>query len=181
MGRMLWGVLVLAGCAAGGEGGNGGVPQPVAPAPEPPWHQAALTGESVPAVFVTEWSKAENSRSCALLAFAALGEGQGASARAATFSGGWGVAYDRPEQRSAFGIAGTGASAWGEPAYAWPDTVTWSDGSTAGYGPEGGTGPNQLAYVRVRGQTCLYNVWSRLGSGHLLFLLSQLRFVNPGG
>ena len=52
-----------------------------------------------------------------------------------------------------------------------------ADGSTAGYGPEGGTGPAQLAYLRIAGQGCLYNVWSRLGRAHLEQLLGALRFV----
>jgi len=46
-----------------------------------------------------------------------------------------------------------------------------------GYGREGGTGPNWLAYVRIPGQDCLYNVWSRRGQAHLEELLAELRFV----
>ncbi len=52
-----------------------------------------------------------------------------------------------------------------------------ADGSSAGYGPEGGTGPSDLAYLRIQGQECLYNVWSRLGRAHLEHLLESLRFV----
>ena len=91
-------------------------------------------------------------------------------------AGGWAVAYDRPDLRGAFGIAGSGTTAEGA-TYAWPDTLRWADGSSAGYGPEGGTGPNQLAYLRIAGQGCLYNVWSRLGRAHLERLLAELRFV----
>ena len=162
-------VLLIAGCAS----------RPANPVaePAPPWQQAVLASSDVPAVLSAEWSKAANRDSCAPLAFAAYGDGEDAVARAATFSGGWGVAWDRPQLRSAFGIAGAGVSAWEGGSYAWPDTIAWSDGSSAGYGPEGGTGPNQLAYVRIRGQQCLYNVWSRLGREHLEYLLSQLRFV----
>jgi len=76
-----------------------------------------------------------------------------------------------------FGIAGTGSSATDDAYDAWPHTIRWADSSSAGYGPEGGSGPNQLAYLRVTGQECLYNVWSRLGVPHLEHLLSQLRFV----
>jgi hypothetical protein len=89
------------------------------------------------------------------------------------------VAYDTRDVRSAFGVAGTGARATDDTYRDWPHTLRWSDGSTAGYGPEGGTGPNQLAYVRIAGQTCLYNVWSRLGVRHLEYLIDQLRFVAP--
>ena len=140
-----------------------------------PWQQAALRAADVPSVFVTEWRKAENRSTCALIAPAKTVEE--AVPRAATFSGGWAVAYDTPTQRSAFGVAGTGSNA-GDPSYdAWPHKVRWADGSSAGYGPEGGTGSNQLAYLRITGEGCLYNVWSRLGVMHLETLLSELRFV----
>jgi hypothetical protein len=89
------------------------------------------------------------------------------------------VAYDLPTERSAFGVAGTGTSAWSGDVYdAWPVHRTFADGSRAGYGPEGGTGPNWLAYVRIPGQDCLYTVWSRLGRAHLEQLLGELRFVD---
>ena len=110
-------------------------------------------------------------------ALASLGDGAGAKPRAATFSGGWAVAYDRPGMRSAFGIAGTGSKASDEAYDGWPHGLQWADSSSAGYGPEGGSGPNQLAYLRLTGQECLYNVWSRLGVPHLEYLLSQLRLV----
>ena len=87
------------------------------------------------------------------------------------------MAYDLAETRSAFGVAGTGVEAADASYDAWPFRREWSDGSTAGYGPEGGTGPNQLAYVRIATPGCLYNVWSRLGVAHLEHLLAALRFV----
>jgi hypothetical protein len=105
--------------------------------------------------------------------------GAGATPRAATFSGGWAVAYDLPAIRSAFGVAGTGATIEGHIYDQWPNRIEWADGSFAEYGLEGGTGPNHLAYLRIAGQRCLYNVWSRLGQEHLEFLLEQLRFVVP--
>lgn len=153
---------------------------PPAPAPAPPaapWSGARLAASAVPAVYVAEWRKAENRATCALIAPASLGEGAGATPRRANFGGGWAVAYDRPGLRSAFGVAGTGSRA-SDPAYAaWPHRRAWADGSSAGYGPEGGTGPNQLAYLRIRGQDCLYTVWSNLGRAHLEQLLESLRFV----
>jgi hypothetical protein len=142
-----------------------------------PWSAARLPRADVPAVYLTQWEQAANRRSCALLVPASLGEGAGASPRAAVFSGGWAVAYDRGSMRSAFGIAGSGTAPDSTTYDAWPHRIRWADGSSAGYGPEGGTGPNQLAYLRVAGQHCLYNVWSRLGVSHLESLLSQLRFV----
>lgn len=144
-----------------------------------PWSAARLPRSDVPDVYRAQWAKAENRAKCALLVPASLGDGKGAVPRAATFSGGWAVAYDRNNQRSAFGIAGSGSEPDSTTYDAWPNKVRWADGSSAGYGPEGGTGPSQLAYVRVAGQQCLYNVWSRLGLSHLEFLLTQLRFVEP--
>ncbi|WP_284352942.1 hypothetical protein [Roseisolibacter agri] len=130
----------------------------------------------MPAVYRAQWTRAANRATCALVAPRALGEGAGAIPRAATYSGGWAVAYDRPGQRGAFGVAGSGTTADGA-SYAWPDTLRWADGSSAGYGLEGGTGPSHLAYLQIAGQGCLYNVWSRLGRAHLVALLSELRFV----
>jgi hypothetical protein len=142
-----------------------------------PWRGTPLSRAEVPPIYVTEWEKAENRATCALLAPRSLGEGSAATPRAARFSGGWAVAYDLPDRRSAFGIAGAGVKA-GDPSYAkWPYVQTWDDGSKAEYGPEGGQGPNQLAYLRIEGQDCLYNVWSHLGREHLEHLLSELRFV----
>jgi hypothetical protein len=153
---------------------SGGVPEQLPPAP---WSVAPLPRASVPGVFRIEWEKAPNRSTCAVLAPASLGDGAGGIARAATFSGGWAVAYDRAGVRSAFGIAGSGSVPDSTTYDGWPNKIRWADGSSVGYGPEGGTGPNQLAYLRVAGQRCLYNVWSRLGVAHLEFLLSQLRFM----
>lgn len=100
--------------------------------------------------------------------------------RPAQFGGGWAVAYDLPGLRSAFGVAGTGASASGDTYHDWPHRQAWADGSSAGYGPEGGEGPKQLAYLKIEGQQCLYNVWSQLGTPHLEHLLRHLRFVETG-
>lgn len=143
-----------------------------------PWRGDPLPRTAVPQVYFTQWEKAENRTVCAVIAPRSLGpQGEGATPRAATFSGGWGVAYDLPNLRSAFGIAGAGVKA-DDPSYdEWPYVQQWDDGSRAEYGPEGGTGPNQLAYVKIQGQQCLYNVWSRLGREHLEHLLRELRLV----
>jgi hypothetical protein len=129
-------------------------------------------------VYAAQWEKADNKATCALVAPASLGDGTGATPRAATFSGGWAVAYDQPGVRSAFGVAGAGVTPDSTTYDGWPHKVMWADSSAAGYGPEGGSGPNQLAFLRIAGQGCLYNVWSRLGIPHLEFLLGQLRFVD---
>jgi hypothetical protein len=147
------------------------------PAPNPaPWSHRALTRAEVPAAYFATWNAAANKSTCALIAFANTSLVSGATARTASFSGGWGVAYDRADQRSAFGIAGTGSAA-SDTTYEWPSNIGWADGSRASYGPEGGTGPNQLAYLRIRGQDCLYNVWSRVSREHLEKLLESIRFV----
>ena len=138
-----------------------------------------MDAAAVPQVYLTAWRAAENRASCALLAPNTLGAGEGAAPRRATFAGGWGIAYDQPGLRSAFGVAGTGADASAQGMYDdWPHERVWADGSRAGYGAEGGSGPNLLAYLRVEGQRCLYNVWSRLGRDHLEQLLESLRFVD---
>jgi hypothetical protein len=149
------------------------------PAPPAPWAAELLSVGAVPAVYLTQWARADNRAGCALLALLDPGAPSG-TPRAATFSGGWAVAYDLPQLRSAYGVAGTGAGVEGS-SYEWPFNRRWSDGSEAGYGPEGGSGPNELAYLRIPGQSCLYNVWSRLGRDHLEFLLQQLRFVETAG
>jgi hypothetical protein len=150
---------------------------PVADPSLPPWEAPSLPAAAVPPVYLEQWRQAENRSTCAAIAPGATGVE--AQPRPASFSGGWGVAYDLAGLRGAFGVAGTAVEA-GAPAYAnWPHTRTWADGSSVGYGPEGGTGPNQLAYLRIQGQGCLYNLWSRLGLEHLEHLLEQLRFVEP--
>ena len=154
---------------------------PTSPSPLPktaPWRAAPLARAEVPAVYVQQWNKAENRDTCALIAFRAVGdEGAGATSRAANFSGGWAVAYDLPNVRSAFGIAGAGVKA-GDPSYdKWPYAYEWGEGSKVEYGPEGGDGPNQLAYLQIQGQECLYNVWSRVSRAHLEALLREIRFV----
>ena len=149
-----------------------------------PWSEPPLNPAAVPAIYVEVWRAAANASRCALLAPERLDPvlQQTARPRAATFSGGWAVAYDLPETRSAFGIAGSGASAWSGDVYdAWPHRRVFADSSRVGYGLEGGTGTNWLAYIRIPGQDCLYNVWSRRGRQHLEELLGQLRFVELRG
>ena len=165
-------------CARAGSGAPSIEPPAATPPVSPaPWTGPSLQWSELPAVYQTQWQKADNRRTCAAIAPRSLGQGAGAAPRAATFSGGWAVAYDTPSIRSAFGVAGTGSKA-SDPAYSdWPYARRWSDGSSAEYGPEGGSGPNQLAYLRIAGQECLYNIWSRLSRQHLELLLDQLRFV----
>lgn len=153
-------------------------PQPWRAVEPAPWSKKSLPAKAVPRVYLKQWQKAENRKSCALLAPERLGDGEGAKPRAANFIGGWAVAYDFPDLRSAFGIAGTGIDASAAAYSDWPFVREWSDGGTAHYGLEGGQGPDHLAYLRVPGQACLYNVWTALGQWHLEYLLEQLRFVD---
>lgn len=175
-------LALLVGCAAPSPPPEPPLPEtPEETLPPAPWAGDSLPASSVPEPYLNAWMGAENRADCALIAPAALGiEGDDVAARQAQFGGGWGVAYDLPDLRSAFGVAGTGAEVGGDTYDEWPHERAWADGSTAGYGPEGGTGPNQLAYLRIRGQRCLYNVWSRLGRQHLERLLDSLRFVETG-
>lgn len=179
----------LSSCTTGSTGGT-----PDDPAREvAPWKaNPQLSAASVPEVYLQQWSKAENRKDCRLLAFADLGDGMSAATpRAANFGGGWAVSYDLEGRRGitsggrlckdcgrgVFGIAGTGTSPEGS-YEGWPHWMYWRDGSRAGYGPEGGTGPRDLAYLIVRGEGCLYNVWSLEGTEHLEHLLRNLRFVD---
>ena len=144
----------------------------------PPWRiDVPLSAEEVPPVYLTEWGKADNADGCAPLILFGAEREQGIQLRRANFHGGWAVAYDTPTQRSSFGIAGAGVLAGGN-AYNFPHKISWSDGSYASYGLEGGIGPNYLAYLTVAGQSCLYNVWSARGKEHLELLLNSIRMVN---
>ena len=167
---------LLSGCAAGQPPQTTPVPSSPPPAP---WSAPRLSRAQVAQVYLDVWNRAENRAKCALLApTQPVPEATSATSRPATFSGGWAVAYDLPGERSAFGIAGSGSNPWGGDVYdAWPHKITYADGSTAGYGLEGGTGPNWLAYVKIPGQQCLYNIWSKRSRAHLEQLLASLRFV----
>jgi hypothetical protein len=126
---------------------------------------------------------------------------KGGTPRRANFGGGWAVAFDLPRERSAYGVAGTGKLPDDDASHAeqrrkliaqWPlfrDLSGLPQPAFAGYGVEGakvypaddpqGLDANSLAYVRIGGQSCLYNVWSQLGRAHLELLLDNLRLVEP--
>lgn len=156
-----------------------------------------LIGE---AIVLAEWRKADNRGACAPLALRSDG-GAGGTPRPATFSGGWAVAFDQPGLRSAYGVAGAGLLPEDRDNFAvkvnrlarqWPLVRRWDAGanlpagSAAGYGLEGAepypegsqeVGRQSLAYLRIRGQQCQYNVWSKLGRDHLELLLGQLEMI----
>jgi uncharacterized membrane protein len=166
-------------------------------APVPPAAEAEAAAVAAQELVVAEWRKAANRAQCAPAGFATTVKG---TARRANFSGGWAIAWDRPGLRSAFGVAGTGSlpedaadapTHRGRLAAQWPlfrELPALPQPAFAGYGVEGagaypadnpdGKGINSLAYVRIGGQSCDYNVWSRLGRAHLERLLDSLRLVS---
>lgn len=170
------------------------------PAPPTPASQGSVPSgyPLAPELTRLEWSKAENRKDCAPIVFTNSGAA-GVNARAAEFSGGWAVAYDLPGMRSAFGVAGSGLlddddddmqAKERQLRAQWPHFRMLSElpqPAFAGYGVQGakaypadnpgGTGLDSLAYVRVSGQKCLYNVWSKLGREHLETLLASLRML----
>lgn len=151
-------------------------------------------------ITIEEWRKADNFDHCAPLALKSDAGAQG-KPRRANFAGGWAVAFDQAKRHSAYGYAGSGdldsdKDSAGERrarlARQWPvfrDLDQFPAPSFAGYGVEGaspfpadnpvGNGLNSLAYVYIAGQTCMYNVWSRLGRAHLEHLLDNLELIDP--
>ncbi len=147
-----------------------------------PWTSPRLARAAVPSVFMQVWAAAANRDACPVLVPTWLGAGAHAQPRPTTFSGGWGVAYDAPQlcadcRESAFGVAGVGGAPDEDSDARWGKHVRWSDGSHAGYGLVGDTGPGWLAYLVVRGAGCTYNVWSNVSEAHLLMLMSSLHEV----
>jgi hypothetical protein len=165
----------------------------------PPLPQPDLIGQNIARA---EWAKAANRADCAPLGLVSDGGANGMGRRA-NFSGGWAVAFDQPGLRSAYGFAGTGLLPSDNIAHdqrlaelhkQWPywwtaDGGGLPQGSAAGFGLEGarryansnpdGKGEQSLAYLRVPGQRCTYNVWSRISRAHLESLLDNLRILEP--
>jgi hypothetical protein len=160
-----------------------------------PWAGEKVAKISAPTVLIQQWQMADNHQSCAAVLPDSFGEVKGGKPRRANFAGGWAIAYDRPGLpgrlasgnpcsscgRGVFGVAGTGAPAEGPEAAGTLDQGSverlYSDGSRAVYHLEGGNGPDYLASLYIKGQGCLYNIWSFAGKDHLEYLLDHLRFV----
>jgi len=184
-------LVALVGCPVVGAGlvvDTDGPADSVPPSPLPARDASVVLGE---------WDKSTTRTDCPPLGFAALGDGTGGVARPADFgTTSWAVAWDKagsPGQlpsgefspiagRSTFGIAGVGGLP--DSTFTWPYRIDWSDGSSAGYGVEGGgafvvdgSTTKWLSHLRLDGHPCLYNVWSNLGRNHLEYLLGQLRSV----
>lgn len=150
------------------------------------WRKPAIAKSATDAIYVQEWGKSKSKAACPILALPTTAGAhlQGHSGRRANFSGGWGVAYDLPKQRSAYGVANVGVSEPVGPSSMWQDYTLYDDGTELTYGREGGN-PNGkwLAYLTLgkqyspAAQPCLYNIWSQQSIGHLEQLLSELRIV----
>ncbi|MEM9188897.1 MAG: hypothetical protein AAGF12_06960 [Myxococcota bacterium] len=163
--------------------------------PEAPWAGAPVNSSEVADGLITAWQDAENREWCAPVAPTSIGEGR---ARVAEYSGGWSLEFDVRGQpgirsngracgrcgRSAFGVAGTAMRVDEEdPVEA--EEHRFRDGSFWRLEPNeeaSGSGPVALvASIKIRGQECLYQVWSLAGEEALLELVNSLRFVEVSG
>lgn len=159
-----------------------------------PWSAEPVASTDVPDALVHAWATAENREWCAPLALGTAG--RGVSARRADYHGGWAVEFDKRGMpgvsrsgqactdcgRGAFGIAGTAVLVDQEdPMEA--EERTLADGSRVRIETsvdeadheEGAEG--SVATLKIRGQDCVYQVWSFSGDAHLEELLEDLRFV----
>lgn len=162
--------------------------------PNAPWSAQRVSASEVPPALVNAWRRAENRSWCAPLAPVGI---EGARTRAARFDGGWAVEFDKrglPGMtargrnctrcgRGAFGIAGTAVMVDDEdPGEA--EEMTLRDGSRVrievSENEEGEpTDANGVvATLKIRGQDCVYQVWSFSGDEHLQELIRELRFVD---
>lgn len=153
-----------------------------------PWRQPAIAATATEAVYSREWAKSETQDKCPLLALPKTAAAQLAnrSVRRANFSGGWGVAYDLPNERSAYGVAHSGISDPVGQAAIWQDYHLYNDGTELTYGREGGDPQGKwLAYLTLgtqyspAGQHCFYNIWSQQSKTHLEQIITELRLVAP--
>lgn len=157
---------------------------------------AAPRGALAPMLTRAEWRRAENRRDCPPIVFTSSA-GRPANARRAIFSGGWAVAFDTARVRSAYGVAGPSLTPIDRGSAVaqrtrlsrqWPYVMRLPGlppPAFAGFGLAGAapypaedpesSGRQSLAYVRIGGARCTYNVWSRLGRSHLERLLRSLR------
>lgn len=165
--------------------------------PAAPWAAPKLRSDQVPAVLLQQWRAGGARADCVALAPSDLGAAANGTPRSANFGpDAWAVAWDVPGApgvqptgqpcascgRGTVVVAGTSVREPRPPerspsASVLPNTKRWADGSSAQWGPMGGTGPGVLTQLWVTGQACLYNVTSYLSQAHLESLLESLRFV----
>ncbi|HJL16425.1 MAG TPA: hypothetical protein RMH99_12260 [Sandaracinaceae bacterium LLY-WYZ-13_1] len=164
--------------------------------PSAPWSSAPLASEQVPGPVLQAWAAARNRGVCAPLAPADV---EGASARVSDLvEGGWAVEFDRRGMpglsasgetcrrcgRGVFGIAGTGMSPDAlvtEEDEADVPSPSFADGSHLQVEPPAEGESVAAATLTVRGQGCVYQVWSFLGEEHVRALVEQLRRVEVRG
>jgi hypothetical protein len=138
--------------------------------PAAPWGGARLAANRVPGSLLSTWSGAENRDWCAPLAPDAT---DGAAVRGSALDGGWVFEFDVEGEPSAFGVAGT---SMGIDEMLEEIRPAFADGSAADLaGEEEGVA---AATIAIRGQQCVYQVWSTRGEAHLNDMLQQLRLVD---
>ena len=145
-----------------------------------PWAKSAISNSNTDGVYRQEWLKAESKLLCPILALPKQASSHltGHNVRRANFASGWGVAYDLPNLRSAYGVANTGTIDPDELSFSWPYNMSYQDGSMVGYGHEGGDPlAKWLAYIVIPQNNCFYNVWSAQGKDHLEQIIKDLRMV----
>ncbi len=161
--------------------------------PAPPWSEEPIGSDVAPSPILSAWTRAENRAECAPMAPRALGAGEGARARVADLEGGWAVEFDRRGMpglgrdgqtcarcgHGVFGIAGTSLTPEDLAAESEADAPapTFADGSSLSIEPPAEGEQVAAATFTVRGQGCVYQVWSFLGEEHVRELVSSLRIV----
>ena len=149
--------------------------------PIAPWSKSTIKSSETDAVYHQEWIKSDSRSLCPILALPkqAVSHLTAHKVRRANFYGGWGVAYDLPDMRSAYGVANAGITDLNGIFNDWPYNVTYQDGSILRYGQEGGDlDANWLAYLVLLDNGCFYNIWSGQNKEHLEQIISDLRIVN---
>ena len=146
------------------------------------WRLTPITTSETDSAYKAEWKKSEIGRKCPLLVLPSTANSHliDRNVRRANFSGGWGVAYDLPTLRSAYGVALSGVSDPAGRNSIWNDYYVYQDGTELTYGREGGD-PNGkwLAYLTLGDNYCFYNIWSKQSKSHLEQIISDLRVVKP--
>lgn len=149
---------------------------------EASWRKPAIKWTATDAVYSREWAKSETKERCPILALPSNAPAHlaGHQVRRANFSGGWGVAYDLPNLRSAYGVANAGVTEPLGPRSIWADYHQYADGTELSYGREGGDPEgNWLAYLILGDSQCFYNIWSQKSKAHLEQIITELRVVAP--
>lgn len=134
--------------------------------PQAPWTQARIATSAMPGAVLSTWAGAENRTWCAPLV-----PETDADVRASNLDGGWVFEFDTNGEPSSFGVAGT---AMGLDEMIEEPVPAFADGSATDVMEEEGIAS---ATIAIRGQGCVYQVWSTQGAEHLEQMLGSLRFV----